>query len=847
MTFIQELITDVLQDDYFISLLTEIEVMYGKHILNKQYDLLSEKEYYDILRFADILSRDKSSTGRNKAYKILSLLHPFYSNDDYYVFIANSILTKLGNYPSLNLILDGYKTPRIYTLETALEKSIKSTYHQVPGSEKVFTDAQYTLFEKLKESNHYSFSGPTSFGKSFIMDSFVNYIVSERNGIDNIVILVPTRALINQVTKRLKKEISSTRYKIMSHPVIPAIYRNAGTKYIFVFTPERLIAYLSEKGNPSIDYLFVDEAQKIVALKDERAPLYYQAVSLAVRRSVKIYFASPNIPNSEIFLELFDKSTYENTTIDESPVAQNRFFIDHCNKKELMFTENGEEHIFENYSEYKDINDILGSIGYGQKNIVYCNSIDETINLALDFSKELEDKVDERIDEAIALVREYIHKYYFLIDCLKKGVAFHFGKLPQRIREKIEQLYEEKAIDYMFCTSTLLEGVNLPAQNIFILDNSIGRRRFTDVDFWNLAGRAGRLNKELSGNIFCVRMTDNKWKNYDKAINIIKTKKISKIASTVLKGEGNFYINLYNSLTGKAFTTTKASQVEKNIWNSYANIVYYQEIAKSDSVLKSNFLKQNDDAKKILETALKNNKIPDHILSQSTYIKPFYQNELWERIEPDESAFPSTITCDNCFNVLNILQNTYNWLEEENGGTHPLIKSTNQLTYYAQLMYHWISSEPLNVIINSMIFFYDQRGYIWHNNESVPFNPNNKTHINWLINDLIGDIENMLRFKIKNYLLNYYMIYSAKNGELTAGNNWADYVEYGTTDSDIIELQNIGFQRHIALLIKESYSDTIEYDDGILTGIDKDKLSEQFDEKKYSSEWPELKEILQYL
>lgn len=40
----------------------------------------------------------------------------------------------------------------------------------------------------------------------------------------------------------------------------------------------RLISYLAEPGNPKIDYMFIDEAQKIVAQKDARSPLYYHAV-----------------------------------------------------------------------------------------------------------------------------------------------------------------------------------------------------------------------------------------------------------------------------------------------------------------------------------------------------------------------------------------------------------------------------------------------------------------------------------------------------------------------------------------------------------------------------------------
>lgn len=185
---------------------------------------------------------------------------------------------------------------------------------------------------------------------------------------------------------------------------------------------------------------------------------------------------------------------------------------------------------------------------------------------------------------------------------MKKGIAFHFGKLPQRIREKIEELYEQKAIDYMFCTSTLLEGVNLPAQNIFILNNTIGLRKFTDVDFWNLAGRAGRLSKELSGNIICVRLDSNKWNVKESDMDMIRKKVIKHVSPTILKGEDNFYKNVENSLLGKPFTKKSVTKDEAETWNHYANIIYYQEVAKADSLLKGNFMKKNHKtAKKVLE------------------------------------------------------------------------------------------------------------------------------------------------------------------------------------------------------------------------------------------------------
>src|SRR5699024_2710652 len=110
--------------------------------------------------------------------------------------------TKLGNFPSLNII--NAKNEAIEDEEIKIDEILKSTMQRAPNSQYVFTDAQYNLFEKMKDSNHYSFSGSTSFGKSFIFESFINYIIDERNASDNIAILVPTRALINQVSLKLK-------------------------------------------------------------------------------------------------------------------------------------------------------------------------------------------------------------------------------------------------------------------------------------------------------------------------------------------------------------------------------------------------------------------------------------------------------------------------------------------------------------------------------------------------------------------------------------------------------------------------------------------------------------------
>ncbi|MFQ8666781.1 DEAD/DEAH box helicase [Anaerostipes caccae] len=754
MTWLESIIEKALLDPYLNELTRKLELKYAHIFLYKRDDvILSEKEFDDVLRFADILVRDKNAEGKNKAYKIISLLYDSYRDNTQYKYYANAILTKLGNFASLNIAVKDSK--QVETLESALEKEVKQVYQKVPYSDLIFTDPQYQLYESMKDSNHFSFSGPTSFGKSFIMDAFIQHIIKERHETDNIIVLVPTRALINQVTARLKRLINSKNYKVLSHPMVPYVYKNRGLKYVFVFTPERLISYLAEKGNPVISYMFVDEAQKIISEKDSRSPLYYHAILMAERKSIKLYFASPNIPNTDVFLQLFEKSTDEQMMIKESPVAQNRFFIDYVEHEGRMFTETGEDIIFSDLGIKEEyyISKLFKILGGNCKNIIYCNTVADTIDFALGYSRGLPEKNDKRLDDLIELIKTYIHKEYFLIDCLKKGVAFHFGRLPQRIREKIEKLFEDKIIDYIFCTSTLLEGVNLPAKNIFIFSNAIGNSKFSDIDFWNLAGRAGRLSKELSGNIICVRMEDkkNRWDRPDKDLDVVRNKQIKDVKPLVVRGQKHFYQNLERSLEHKQFTRTNYSQPEKEVWDHYANIVFTHQVSKTDSILMSNYLKSNVNGKKVLERMEKENHISTNIMEQCSNIKNSYQNDVWNSIQQEKRAFPEEVTKETCFEILEKMYNYYNWKDEESKGRNPMVRKKTRLKYFAILMYSWMKATPLNMMITNILNYYKREGEIWINNEMVPFNAQNRRHINVVINNLISDIDNILRFKIKNY------------------------------------------------------------------------------------------------
>ncbi|MGO3601846.1 MAG: DEAD/DEAH box helicase, partial [Enterococcus malodoratus] len=68
-TIIQELNNRAISDDYLYELLKKIQINYGFKIFEKKYEMLTERELFDILRFSDILSRSEDSLNRNISLK----------------------------------------------------------------------------------------------------------------------------------------------------------------------------------------------------------------------------------------------------------------------------------------------------------------------------------------------------------------------------------------------------------------------------------------------------------------------------------------------------------------------------------------------------------------------------------------------------------------------------------------------------------------------------------------------------------------------------------------------------------------------------------------------------------
>lgn len=83
----------------------------------------------------------------------------------------------------------------------------------------------------------------------------------------------------------------------------------------------------------------------------------------------------------------------------------------------------------------------------------------------------------------------------------KRGVAFHHAGLSPVLREYVEKAYRGGDIDILVATTTLAMGINLPASAV-IVDYSVFHGEYRNMDFFQLAGRAGRPGLHEKGYAF---------------------------------------------------------------------------------------------------------------------------------------------------------------------------------------------------------------------------------------------------------------------------------------------------------------------------------------------------------
>lgn len=488
----------------------------------------SLKEAAKIVQASAILACSKVADHREQAYRSMTSAFDLYGASELPLDqAARVVFARLSNFPAMAT------RPLIRDAKSALPPSLVAEELVVSdrrtvirrGHPIVLTHYQFGLWRRLIDGRRLAVAAPTSAGKSFVLQNFIAAWM-EASGPHTIVYIVPTRALIAQVSADMRKLLGDDGRRSEEIQVITVPLETGQplpTRAVYVLTQERLRMMLGAHPEFSAQVIIVDEAHSVS--DGARGILLQWTVDdlLQRRPMAQLLFASPRIQNLDVFGRMFNLTDIETMPSGDPTVAQNflvaefedadagnlmiRYVESNRSLTEVGRVELGRRSV----TRIEKLVNLALNLGRGASNIVYANGAGDAEHIALEIAKQLDRPSTPRRQALAQLAAETVHWSYALVPCAKKGVAFHYSNMPTQIRTAVEEAVARGDIDYLVCTTTLLQGVNLPAKNLFLCRPEKGDHvALESVDFWNLVGRAGRLMKEFQGNIFLIDY--DKWR-----------------------------------------------------------------------------------------------------------------------------------------------------------------------------------------------------------------------------------------------------------------------------------------------------------------------------------------------
>jgi hypothetical protein len=762
---------------------------------------LNPNEVRSLLGYASILSLSDDADEISKAYEICSRLVETANSDYPFVTPATDIiLSRIGNFPGRALLREKFlnnQEPSI-ALPLLLERLARESENSI-GDANLLTDFQYKLYSTLASERSLSVSAPTSAGKSHVLSlDLVRRL--QAPGPSCIVYIVPTRALVSEVVFRIRSAIRDNRIDeaIVRTAPFPINELGSSLKVVYVLTQERLLRLLTFDIS-KITALIIDEAHELQ--KGKRGILLQNAIDIALKKhpSTSIFFASPLISNPGYFLNVF-KRTDQGTFFTEqiSPVSQNIISISEVPRKpELVKVDliRGTEVLpigqsainfkFRGSKVIQKAHFALQITGIDESTIIFSDDASDAEECAAEISRariENQRLNEDEIKDFIAFIRSEVHPEYPLIETLERGVAFHYGNMPSIVRNGVERLVKKGTIKFLCSTSTLLQGVNLPAKHIIILNPHLGSDQMERSDFRNLAGRAGRLLKEFHGNVWCLRPGD--WES-----DCYQGENLQEI-----KGAMDRLMVDGGSMIGAVLDGIDLKE-EKDLADAAYSRLYHEVVEKGEEgVFLTYSSPQNEDSLRanIEHLAALKLDVPDEILASHRSLRP-------DMLQ---------ILLDNLRN-LTYLENAILISPFLSGGKERMqyaLSLINQsfdvkmedryFNWVSGTAHNWVWGKPIGEILGEYISFVRKK------NADEKASP--------LIRKILKLIETEIRYKLVKYfaayedLLRHVLDERGKN-ELTVA-PYHVYLEFGAADHITLSLMAVGLSRFTAIKLRRIIS-----------------------------------------
>lgn len=420
---------------------------------------------FDYLRLAnDYLSNPKDENiGREFVIRALAFKDNFKSNQG----LLKKLVRKSGLYPYLQ---------NHFETVTSEQQLILDLYRSKFDSGFVYHAMQAKILNLLMANHNIVLSAPTSMGKSIIIDSLISSSKYNR-----IVIVVPTIALIDETRRRITQKFTD-QYQIIFH----GSQQVTKHKSIFILTQERV----NERDDiQNIDLFVIDEFYKLAYKNndgdDSRVISLNIALSKLLTVSKQFYMIGPHIESVRGLDSLNKKYIFIPSEFNTVALNINEYNIGGDN--------------------YAKKNEILKSILLEHEGqcIIYCRGPASTARVAKFIRENMTIPSTISLDYIEWVSTNYGSDWGYT-KALESGIGIHHGVLPRAIQQKTIDLFNDHKIRILLCTSTIIEGVNTVAENVVIYDNRAASRKIDKFTHNNIAGRSGRMNKHLIGNVFCL-------------------------------------------------------------------------------------------------------------------------------------------------------------------------------------------------------------------------------------------------------------------------------------------------------------------------------------------------------
>ena len=386
-------------------------------------------------------------------------------------------------------------------------------------------------------------TSPTGSGKTLLFELGIGRIIKQNYNIKEkayknknfkIIYIAPIKSLCQEKTFEWKMKYGKAPLELtVTESTSDSEYLNINllnNSNIILTTPEKFDVLTRKWKDISnfisnISLLLIDE---IHLLNEEHRGATLEAIIARIKllknmenfkqtnlehiRIIAVSATIPNITDVAEFLEIKGNNNKGLKIFGEEyrPVKVERIVIGYKRNK------NQNEFVFEKYLDYR-VSSIIEKYSEGKPTLIFCQTQKGSINSAKQLMADYQEgklssmKIDLPTKKILEQISSSINNKQ-LSTFVKFGIAFHNAGLSLNDRQIIEENFKINAIKIICTTSTLSQGVNLPARLVIIKStncykgHNIGYSEYTKMEIDQMCGRAGRPQFDNKG--IAVIMTE---------------------------------------------------------------------------------------------------------------------------------------------------------------------------------------------------------------------------------------------------------------------------------------------------------------------------------------------------